>query len=138
MINCITLHMLRLEIPLPPMGKERARENFHTPKRTALAERIVWEAWKESRNQRIEGAIGCEIWAYHEKAKSNKMDFPCIKPDWDNIGKLISDGLNELAYHDDCQIVDARVIKRWTTRTHGYIVVKLWSVQKGSSYEEES
>lgn len=130
--------MLRLEIPLPPLGKERARENFHTPKRTVVAERIIWEAWMAAHPAPFRGAVGCEIWAYHLQAKSNTMDFPCVKPDWDNIGKLVSDGLNNLAYNDDCQIVDARVIKRWSTRAHGYLVVKLWSVQKGSSYEEES
>jgi Holliday junction resolvase RusA-like endonuclease len=32
--------------------------------------------------------------------------------DWDNIGKTISDALNSLAWEDDYQVDDARVIKR--------------------------
>ena len=28
--------------------------------------------------------------------------------------KIVSDALNEMAYKDDCQIVDARVIKRYS------------------------
>ena len=39
---------------------------------------------------------------------------PTKKPDWDNIGKIISDALNGIAYHDDAQIVDVRVRKYYT------------------------
>lgn len=33
------------------------------------------------------------------------------KPDWDNIGKIICDSLNNIAYYDDNQIAKAFVIK---------------------------
>lgn len=36
---------------------------------------------------------------------------PLKKSDWDNIGKLICDSLNGIAYHDDAQVVDGRVRK---------------------------
>lgn len=36
---------------------------------------------------------------------------PTVKPDWDNVGKLVTDALNGIAYADDKQIVDARVRK---------------------------
>ena len=39
---------------------------------------------------------------------------PTKKPDWDNIGKIISDALNKAAYADDAQIVDAHIIKRYS------------------------
>lgn len=32
-------------------------------------------------------------------------------PDWDNIGKAISDSLKGVAWVDDCQVFDAHVIK---------------------------
>lgn len=35
------------------------------------------------------------------------------KPDWDNIGKLVGDALNRVAYRDDSQIFEAKVIKRY-------------------------
>ncbi len=41
---------------------------------------------------------------------------PTKRPDWDNIGKIVSDALNELAYHDDSYIVDARV-RKWYSDT---------------------
>lgn len=42
------------------------------------------------------------------------MIFPTKKPDWDNIGKIVTDALNGLAWHDDAQIVRATVSKVYT------------------------
>ena len=40
---------------------------------------------------------------------------PIKRPDWDNIGKLITDALiNNLAYHDDSQIVSCTVEKYYS------------------------
>ena len=36
---------------------------------------------------------------------------PTKKPDWDNIGKIICDSLNKVAYRDDSVVVDAQVRK---------------------------
>ena len=45
-----------------------------------------------------------------KKMLANEI-LPTKMPDWDNIGKIITDALNGLAYEDDKQIVDGRVIK---------------------------
>ena len=49
------------------------------------------------------------------KKKRQEMLERRIRPqkrcDWDNIGKIISDSINEIAYKDDAQIVDAQVRK---------------------------
>lgn len=39
---------------------------------------------------------------------------PTVKPDWDNVGKLC-DGLNQVCWKDDKQIVDGRVVKLYST-----------------------
>ena len=39
---------------------------------------------------------------------------PTEKPDWDNYGK-ITDALNSIVWVDDAQVVDGRVIKRYST-----------------------
>jgi Holliday junction resolvase RusA-like endonuclease len=41
---------------------------------------------------------------------------PTSRPDWDNFGKLCSDALNEIVWRDDAQVVDARVVKRYSAR----------------------
>ncbi len=48
---------------------------------------------------------------------------PTKKPDWDNIGKIVTDALNGLAWHDDAQVVDARVVKRYSERPHVTVIV---------------
>lgn len=40
-------------------------------------------------------------------------------PDWDNLGKLVSDALNKVAYKDDAQIVSGTVRKHDTRETGG-------------------
>jgi len=40
---------------------------------------------------------------------------PTSRPDWDNCGK-ITDALNEIVWRDDSQVVDGRVIKRYSNR----------------------
>jgi Holliday junction resolvase RusA-like endonuclease len=39
---------------------------------------------------------------------------PTKKPDADNILKVVADALNKIAYHDDAQVVDARVQKSYS------------------------
>jgi Holliday junction resolvase RusA-like endonuclease len=38
---------------------------------------------------------------------------PVVKPDWDNLGKIVSDAMNEVVYKDDAQIFEAHVSKRY-------------------------
>lgn len=40
---------------------------------------------------------------------------PTSRPDWDNYGK-ITDALNGIVWNDDSQVVDGRVIKRYSER----------------------
>lgn len=41
---------------------------------------------------------------------------PTKKPDFDNIGKIVCDSLNQVAYHDDASIVDAQVRKFYSEK----------------------
>lgn len=40
---------------------------------------------------------------------------PTVKPDWDNMGGM-TDALKEIAWVDDAQVVDARVVKLYDER----------------------
>ena len=41
------------------------------------------------------------------------MQAPTLKPDTDNIAKIVCDALNGVAYHDDKQITSLTVDKVW-------------------------
>ena len=49
---------------------------------------------------------------------------PVKRPDWDNIGKIITDALNEVAYHDDAQIVEAIVEKYYSDNPRVEVTIK--------------
>lgn len=50
---------------------------------------------------------------------------PIIKPDYDNIGKVVSDGLNKIAYHDDAAIVDGLVRKFYSDIPRVEVIIKV-------------
>lgn len=108
-------------------GKARprvCRGHAFTPKDTVQYEKLVRDCYKEQDGRYLEGPIKALIIAYYKIPKSyNKkrvqaikdgLEKPTKKPDADNIGKIILDSLNGIAYKDDSQIVELRVIKRYT------------------------
>lgn len=55
-------------------------------------------------------------WSKTDKAKAEAgYIVPTSKPDGDNYLKAVQDSLNEICFKDDSQVVDARVIKRYST-----------------------
>ena len=49
---------------------------------------------------------------------------PCKTPDVDNIGKIVFDALNKLAYDDDAQVVDFQIRKFYSDRPRIEILVQ--------------
>ena len=62
---------------------------------------------KKNRQQMIDGVIR-----------------PTVKPDWDNIGKLIADALNKVAYDDDKCIVDSQVRKFYSEHPRTVVILQ--------------
>lgn len=122
--------IIKITVPGEPQGKARPRlgnSHTYTPAKTKNYERLVAFMCR-SQNANISFAPGkaltMDIRAYMAVPKSDTQTKrerklsgimrPTKKPDWDNIGKIISDALNGIAYHDDAQIVDVRVRKYYT------------------------
>lgn len=114
-------------IPGAPYGKARHRSTRmgiqYTPKETTQYENLVrtifvqqhggWEITLLPIIMRVTAIFPIP------KSASKKMREamvagsvrPTKRPDWDNIGKIISDSLNEIAYKDDSQVVNALISK---------------------------
>ena len=114
-----------------PQGKARPRftrqGRAYTPKQTADYERQIKQAYISAGGQLISDTapiIVC-ITAEFKKAKSNKMDFPTLKPDADNIAKAVCDALNGIAYKDDKQITCLTVGKVWAEDGIEKVVVEI-------------
>lgn len=123
---------MRYEITIfgQPTGKGRPRftktGHTYTPQATKDYEATVKYNFISSypKTTAIEGAVKATITAFYEipKSYSKKKRQACIngevavqnKPDCDNIAKIILDSLNGLAYTDDKQVIDLRVIKLWS------------------------
>lgn len=113
-----------------PQGKGRPRFSTygnkvrtHTPEKTALYENLVKMEYHNQSQIRFpdEAMLDVRILAYYgipksvsKKKRQAMLDMkirPTKKPDFDNIGKVICDSLNGVAYRDDSQIVDSQVRK---------------------------
>ncbi len=95
----------------------------YTPKTTTDYERAVKDEFRYNHAGFGEKAVSVEIYAFFKIPKSytkkkcrESLDgvFCQKKPDSDNIAKIVCDGLNGVAYQDDKQVVDCRVVKKWT------------------------
>lgn len=103
-------------------GQPKAFTQAYTPKETVMAEDdFKTQALKYRPAQLILGAVWLTVKIYRSipKGFSVKKEMaaesgdirPISKPDWDNYGKLVSDSLNSLFWHDDSQVVDGHVQK---------------------------
>ena len=119
---------VKFVIPGDPKGKGRHRTtkmgHQYTPEQTTLYENLVKAMYyQQCKNCRFpdDAMLDVRIIAYFPipKSKSKKVQEamrthkirPIVKCDWDNIGKIVCDALNKIAYHDDKQVVDGQVRK---------------------------
>lgn len=117
---------IKFEIPGEPKSKARHRTtkygHAYTPKQTVEYENWVKQCYCiQHRNKKLTGQIKAEITAYFSIPKStskkkkremiNRIIRPTKKPDTDNLAKIILDSLNTIAFDDDKQVVDLRVLK---------------------------
>lgn len=127
-----------------PVGKGRPKFDTrgpyvraYTPKKTASYETLVrmeYEAQCHGCFFPKSEALGIKITVYKSSpASTGKRKLaqmlehiirPGKKPDWDNIGKIVCDALNGVAWYDDAQIVDGRVIKLYAEQPH--VDVEIW------------
>ncbi|EHN15506.1 endodeoxyribonuclease RusA family protein [Clostridium sporogenes PA 3679] len=118
---------MKIIIDGKPMGKQRPRFNsktrsVHTPSKTVNYENWVKLCYQQQcKGEKLTGEVTAFINAYYaipkSTSKKNKKDMllgivrPIIKPDVDNIAKVILDSLNGLAYKDDKQIIFCSISK---------------------------
>lgn len=129
-----------------PQGKGRPRFSTvsghvkpRTPEQTVLYENLVKTEYRNQSGKRFpdDAMLDVRIYAYYSIPKSvskkrrqamlDKKVRPTKKPDFDNIGKVICDSLNGIAYRDDAQIVDSMVRKFYGETPR--VVVDILSIQ---------
>lgn len=128
-------------VPGEPRAKQRARwspfsKTPYTPQATVIYETAIAYAGKLAMRGRalITGPVAMTVDAFFSIKGSwgnrKKQDALCgdirpdVKPDWDNVGKSASDGLNKIVYADDSQVVDCLVRKFYSDRPRLVIEVR--------------
>lgn len=132
-----------------PRGKERHRtatsinkftgkvySRPYTPTKTVNYENMVKHEYMAATKIKFpdDAMLDMRIKAYYQipksasKSKKEKMLSgiirPRVKPDVDNIEKIIADSLNKLAYRDDAQIVDMQCRKFYSDTPRVEVIIK--------------
>lgn len=118
--------MITIEIPGKPFAKQRPRFSrksgrAFTPAATVSFESTVGTLAAQHIKQPLTGPIRITIRATFEppqswskKKTAEHLNRPHVqRPDLDNIGKAICDGLNRIAFADDSQIAEMNIRKVW-------------------------
>lgn len=127
-----------------PQGKGRHRTtktgHTYTPEKTVYYENWVKGCYIQRTGAKwLQGPLKATVEAYYKipnsiKSKNKRQKMikgiirPQIKPDADNIAKVILDSLNGLAYADDKSVVDLTVSKYYS-ETEGFIKITLEEIE---------
>lgn len=138
------METVAFEVPGEPIGKARPRVvdgHAYTPSRTKDYEEAVRLAYKQAVKDRPElerrwdkdAQLSLQIAAFYQLPKrvSRQMrgamlmgkERPKKKPDLDNVLKIVADALNDLAYHDDSQIVYMVAGKFWAVTPYVWVTI---------------
>jgi len=116
-------------IPGKPQGKGRprvTRYGTYTPEKTREYENLIRACWLQQADGWTvrDGGVGMIVTAYFPIPVSANKDrksgmrsgriAPQVKPDGDNILKVVADALNGYAYTDDKQVVSMSIQKRYS------------------------
>ncbi len=97
--------MIAFVVAGDPVPWERARVGggrHFTAERTRAQKNLVAAAARIAGAVPLAGPVRLTVHAYRASRR---------RCDWDNLGKLVSDALNGVCWHDDSQVDDARVLK---------------------------
>lgn len=141
------MRQIKFSVPGQPFGKQRPKFSrtgqyvkTYTPDETVSYENLVKLMYQQAAKGKMfseDAALDVRIIAYYEIPKSMSKKKrkamlehkvrPTKKPDWDNIGKIICDSLNKVAYHDDAAVVDAQVRKFYSEQPRVDVIIRVIS-----------
>lgn len=117
-------------VPGKIVGKGRPRftvqgkfVRVYTPKKTKDYEDKISSCYQDKTTYKSNKALRVKIFTYREIPKSTtkklrqqflEKTFLCtVKPDIDNIIKVVLDALNNVAYYDDIQVCQLAIIREY-------------------------
>ena len=134
--------MTYFEVPGKPQGKARARVTVrgsrafaYTPENTVNYENYIRLCYQQSKHRKhyVNESLKMTVVAHYpipqswskrkqEQARTGQIR-PLVKPDLDNVAKVVADALNNIAYADDKQICELIVAKKYGDKAALYITI---------------
>lgn len=144
--------MIRIEVPGEPVAQGRPRATtvggyvrlYDPPKSRAYKQTVAIYA-RQAMGQRLptKRAVACHLWIYRpiqQSESKHRRDLkasgfirPTVKPDIDNVFKSVTDACTGIIWHDDNQIVEAHIIKKYSDQPR--VVLEVWPFE--FEFEEE-
>ncbi|MDR0905803.1 MAG: RusA family crossover junction endodeoxyribonuclease [Oscillospiraceae bacterium] len=136
---------IEFDVPGQPFGKQRPRFAGHAytpPETVAYEEKIKW-AFRAAHGKQFDKGIPLtlQIFAGYPIPKSvskvrreamiRDEAMPIVKPDLDNVLKIVADALNKLAYADDAQVCEMYVRKYYAEVPKLHIVIEETEATRG-------
>lgn len=135
------ISVIMLVEPMPKLRPRfrvvRGRVFTHTPYETKVFENEVAALYlTRAKGLKFEAheplQVRIEFYLQHPKSFTKKkiqaiedgLFQHTVKPDLDNLTKAVLDALNDVAWHDDAQIIDLQVHKAYSTG-EGYIKINI-------------
>lgn len=120
----------RLLLPGEPFAKQRpraralgkGRATIYTPPETKAAEAVIAAAWREQHPDYVPdpaARYGLSVMLYR---------YARYRRDVDNLGKLVMDALNGLAWVDDYQVETLHITVRWVAKADARTEVGVWTL----------
>ena len=138
--------MISFVVPGVPVAKGRpklsTRAGFaraYTPKKTRDYESVVRHEAQRIMAGRspLDGPLEVSItfflpipasWSRRRKQEAlSGTHWPTGRPDIDNLGKAVLDGLNAVVFADDARIVDLHLAKTYAEQPHAFVEVNDWT-----------
>lgn len=125
LLSSLTIRRIsKFELSVAPVAKARprvTRNGTYTLEKTATATAAVRRQLSEvmARGRTRPFKAGTPLLAfvicYLPRPRCRKGEFfHVVRPDWDNLGKLVSDAANGVVWHDDSQVALGGVFKIYT------------------------
>ena len=105
------MHSLYFDVPPAPklrprFSRQGNKVRVHKPAVTKKFEKMINTLAKDQwKAEPLTGPIKVELTFYITRPKSVKRKHPTVRPDVDNYVKSVLDGMNQVVYGDDCQII---------------------------------
>lgn len=128
---------MKLTIYGKPQPKERPRVirgHAYTPTKTAQYEVRMAREWAAKYPEQAEGDLYVKMlflmpiptsWSRSKKELAERgMIRPSLRPDIDNLVKIVLDGLNGVAYLDDKQVVEIFASKAYSKEPRTEVVIE--------------